>query len=122
MRHKDHYRTLGVDRNASEEEIQNAIHMLARRYPERWGKTDYPETVNHEDLGDLGLTDQQVDDLVALMSAFTDRSLLTKDVREGGAFPVAPAGTPTTESMKLEFPDWTQYLHPAHPRPRVQAN
>jgi len=44
--------------------------------PERWGKTDYPATVNHEDMGDLGLSDEEVADLVALMDAFTDRNLL----------------------------------------------
>jgi hypothetical protein len=32
VRQKDHYRTLGVDRTATEEEIQDAFHMLARRY------------------------------------------------------------------------------------------
>ncbi len=37
--------------------------------PKRWGPTDYPETVNHDDMGKLGLTDQQIDDLVSLLSA-----------------------------------------------------
>ena len=81
--------------------------------PKRWAPTDYPETVNHDDMGKLGLTDQQIDDLVSLMSAFTDRSLL--EMKSGQTFPVAPPGTPTTDEKRLFFPDWTQRLHPAFP-------
>ena len=33
--------------------------------PARWGETDYPETVNREDMGDLQPTDEEVADLVA---------------------------------------------------------
>ncbi len=69
--------------------------------PERWGVTDYPETVNHEDMGDLGLTDQEVDDLVALMEAFTDRNLL--ELKEGEVLPKVPAGVPSTEERKAFF-------------------
>lgn len=81
--------------------------------PDRWGGTDYPETVNHDDSGDLGLTDQEVADLTALMSAFTDRSLL--EMREGAIFPGAPEDIPSTKERKLYFPDWTHRLHPAFP-------
>lgn len=84
--------------------------------PKRWGPTHYPKTVNREDLGNLGLTDQQVADLTALMHAFTDRSLLSEAVIKGRAFPKAPPGVPSTEQMKLRFPDWTHRLHPAFPR------
>jgi cytochrome c peroxidase len=69
--------------------------------PQRWGVTDYPETVNHEDMGDLGLTDQEVTDLVALMDAFTDRNLL--EIREGDMLPKVPAGVPSTEERKAFF-------------------
>lgn len=69
--------------------------------PERWGVTNYPETVNHEDMGDLGLTDQEVDDLVALMDAFTDRSLL--EMKEGDLFPKVPDGVPETEERRAFF-------------------
>ena len=82
--------------------------------PERWEPTDYPETVNHEDMGNLGLNDQQVEDLVALMSAFTDRSLLR--MKPAQIFPQAPPGVPTTESRKLFFPDWTHRADPSFPR------
>ncbi len=80
---------------------------------ERWGATDYPETVNREDMGKLNLTDQQVKDLVALMSAFTDQSLLQR--QPGQIFPDTPSDVPSTAARRLFFPDWTQRLHPAFP-------
>ena len=63
--------------------------------PERWGKTDFPETVNHDDMGDLKLTDQEVDDLVALMHTFTDKNLL--EMKEGDELTKTPEGVPSTE-------------------------
>ena len=81
--------------------------------PARWGPTDYPETVNRQDMGNLGLTDQQIEDLVALMHAFTDRSLLDRKPEQ--IFPAAPSKTPTTQEKRLHFPDWTHRLHPAFP-------
>jgi cytochrome c peroxidase len=81
--------------------------------PDRWGPTDYPDTVNHDNMGNLELTEQQVDDLTALMHAFTDRSLL--NMKDGALFPDVPDGVPTTKEKKLYFPDWTHRLHPAFP-------
>ncbi len=78
--------------------------------PHRWGETDYPDTVNREDMGDLGLTDQQVEDLTALMDAFTDRSLL--EMEPGDRLPRARPGTPSTEARKNYFPDWSHRLDP----------
>ncbi|MEN8865063.1 MAG: cytochrome c peroxidase [Akkermansiaceae bacterium] len=69
--------------------------------PERWGVTNYPGTVNHEDMGDLGLTDQEVDDLVALMDAFTDRNLV--EIPKGQVFPDVPPGVPPTEERRAFF-------------------
>lgn len=77
--------------------------------PERWGKTEYPETVNHEDLGDLKLTDEQIEDLTALMDAFTDRTLLRQQT-SGEKFPDAPADIPPTDEIRLVFPDWSYHL------------
>ncbi|MFT5857634.1 MAG: cytochrome c peroxidase [Verrucomicrobiales bacterium] len=82
--------------------------------PQRWGATDYPETVNHDDMGNLELTDQQVADLTALMDAFTDRSLLK--MTDGQLFPEVPDDVPSSVSMKYYFPDWTHRLDPAFPR------
>jgi cytochrome c peroxidase len=78
--------------------------------PGRWGATDYPETVNKEDMGDLGLTDQQVADLTELMAAFTDRTLL--EMKKGQKFPAVRPGTPTSHEKRLAFPGWTHRLHP----------
>lgn len=84
--------------------------------PQRWGTTDYPETVNHTDSGNLGLTDQEVDDLVALMDAFTDRSILAMKER-GDTFPIAPPGTPDSWKMRAYFPDWNHAVPPLPPHP-----
>ena len=81
--------------------------------PPRWPKTDYPETVNHDDMGDLGLSEQEIDELLAFLKTLSDRSLLKKPKEQ--LFPNAPAGTPSTLDRKLYFPDWTHRLHPAFP-------
>jgi cytochrome c peroxidase len=78
--------------------------------PARWGKTDFPETVNHDDMGDLKLTDQEVDDLVALMHTFTDKNLL--EMKEGDELPKTPEGVPSTESRKAFFQNWPRLVDP----------
>jgi len=78
--------------------------------PERWGKTDFPETVNHDDMGDLKLTDQEVDDLVALMHTFTDKNLL--EMKEGDELPKAPEGVPSTESRRAFFQNRPRLVDP----------
>ncbi|MCH1508928.1 MAG: c-type cytochrome [Akkermansiaceae bacterium] len=78
--------------------------------PKRWGKTDFPETVNHDDMGDLKLTDQEVDDLVALMHTFTDKNLL--EMREGDELPKTPEGVPSTESRKAFFQNRPRLVDP----------
>ncbi|MCF6341075.1 MAG: c-type cytochrome [Sulfurimonas sp.] len=40
---------------------------------EAWGKPEVNTTVNSEELGDLGLTDQEEDDIVAFMKTLTDK-------------------------------------------------
>ena len=40
----------------------------SRDIDERWGEPEVPETVNTEEFGNLGLTDTEIDDLVALMA------------------------------------------------------
>ena len=78
--------------------------------PERWGKTDFPETVNHDDMGDLKLTDQEVDDLVALMHTFTDKNLL--EMKVGDELPKTPEGVPSTESRKAFFQNRPRLVDP----------
>jgi cytochrome c peroxidase len=92
--------------NGSVATLREVIEFYNKRdlEPERWGATDYPETVNHEDMGNLGLTDQEVTDLTALMDAFSDRSLLQRKPEE--IFPQAPPDTPSSWKMRASFPDW----------------
>lgn len=99
--------------NGSIATLQEVMEFYNKRDLEakRWGPTDYPETVNREDMGKLNLTDQQVKDLVALMSAFTDRSVA--EFKPDQLFPKPPKGIPSTASKRLYFPDWTHRLHPA---------
>ena len=89
--------------NGSIRTLKEVIELYNKRdlEPERWGVTNYPRTVNHEDMGDLGLTDQEVDDLVALLAAFTDQNLL--EIPEGNLFPQIPLGVPQTEERKAFF-------------------
>jgi cytochrome c peroxidase len=76
--------------------------------PARWGVTDYPKTVNHDDLGDLGLTDEEITDLLNFLHAFTDHSLENKTT----LFPIPPKSTPSTHSLELHFPDYTHRQDP----------
>ena len=78
----------------------------------RWTKTDFPKTVNRDDLGDLKLSDSEIDEIVAFLHCFTDRNL--KQINKKSVFPEAPPGTPTSESKKLFFPVWTHRLHPCY--------
>jgi cytochrome c peroxidase len=89
--------------NGSIETLKEVMEFYNKRdlEPERWGVTNYPETVNHEDMGNLELTEQEIDDLVALMDAFTDRNLLK--IPDGKLFPEVPPGVPSTEERKAFF-------------------
>ena len=89
--------------NGSIKSLKEVMEFYNKRdlEPERWGVTNYPETVNHEDMGDLGLTEQEVEDLVALMDAFTDRNLL--EMKAGQQFPTVPPGVPSTKERKAFF-------------------
>ena len=89
--------------NGSLKTIREVIEFYNKRdlEPERWGATDFPESVNHEDLGNLKLSDQQVDDLTALMDAFTDRIFLK--MKPGQVFPAVPKGVPSTAERKAFF-------------------
>ena len=104
--------------NGSIATLQEVMEFYNKRDAEqqRWGRTDYPQTVNHDDMGNLGMSDQQVADLVALMDAFTDQTLL--NMKPGQTFPAVHPGTPTTDDVRLRFPDWTHQLHPAYPGKR----
>ena len=96
--------------NGSIKTLREVLEFYNKRdlEPERWGVTDYPETVNHDDLGDLGLTDKEITNLLDFLHAFTDHSLAKKNT----TFPTPPKSSPSTESIKLNFPDYTHRLDP----------
>lgn len=104
--------------NGSLATLREVVDFYNRRdvEPERWGATDYPETVNRVDLGDLKLSDQEAADLTALMEAFTDRSVLRMRER-GERYPEVVPGTPGSWKMRSYFPDWNHAAPPLPPHP-----
>ncbi len=107
--------------NGSVATLREVIEFYNRRdlETERWGPTDYPETVNRTDLGNLGLSDEEVTDLTALMEAFTDRSLLEMRKR-GEPFPTPPPRTRETWKMRAYFPDWLHHMPPPPDQPQPE--
>ena len=97
--------------NGSIKTLKEVVEFYNKRdiEPERWGKTDFPETVNKEDMGDLKLTDQEVEDLTSFLHTFTDQHLL--DLKEG-EFPITPPGVPSTESRKAFFQNRPRLIDP----------
>jgi|GEM_PF-4824314 len=61
-------------------------------------------------MGDLKLTDQEVDDLVALMHAFTDKNL--SGMKECDGLPKALEGVPLTESRRAFFQNRPRLVDP----------
>ena len=41
--------------------------------PQRWGETEYPDTINRSELGNLKLSDREIDAIVAFMKTLTDQ-------------------------------------------------
>ncbi|MGI9239442.1 MAG: cytochrome-c peroxidase [Verrucomicrobiales bacterium] len=101
--------------NGSIATLREVIEFHNRRdlEPDRWGPTDYPQTVERVELGDLALTDQQVEDLTALMATFSDRSLLGMGV--GQVIPKTPKDVPTTKSLRHRFPGPTTRANASPP-------
>src|SRR5438132_1512285 len=54
--------------------LKNIVHFYnTRDVPDAgWPKAEVPETVNHDELGDLGMTDREEDDLVAFLLTLSD--------------------------------------------------
>lgn len=109
--------------NGSIASLREVIEFYNRRdkEPHRWDATDYPETVNRTDLGDLGMTGQEVTDLAALMDAFTDRTLLRMRER-GEPFPAVAPATPDSWKMRAYFPDWNHAAPPLPPHPPYRGH
>lgn len=102
--------------NGSMKTLREVIEFYNKRDVEkdRWGKPHFPATVNKDDMGDLKLSEQQVDDLVNLMEAFTDRSL--SKMKKGQLFPEVPAGVPSTEERRAFFTDPPERVDVTLPR------
>lgn len=41
--------------------------------PQRWGETEFPDTINRSELGNLRLSDKEIDAIVAFMKTLTDQ-------------------------------------------------
>jgi cytochrome c peroxidase len=52
--------------------LKQIVHFYNTRDTEFWPAPDYPATVNHEELGNLGLTSKEEDDVVAFMLTLSD--------------------------------------------------
>ncbi|MEN8865219.1 MAG: cytochrome c peroxidase [Akkermansiaceae bacterium] len=96
--------------NGSIKNLREVLEFYNKRdlEPERWGVTDFPETVNHDDLGNLGLTVHEITDLLNFLHSFTDDCLKEKR----SIFPIPPKNTPSTKSLNLRFPDYTHRQDP----------
>lgn len=52
--------------------LWDVVHFYNTRDIGLWPPPEVPETVNKEELGDLGLTNQEMEDIVAFMLTLTD--------------------------------------------------
>jgi cytochrome c peroxidase len=75
-----------------------------------WPPSEVPETVNHDELGDLGLTEDQVDAIVAFLETLTDGYM----VRGGGIIASHEAPAITTQ-VPEEFSLDQNYPNPFNP-------
>ncbi|MEC7409631.1 MAG: cytochrome c peroxidase, partial [Planctomycetota bacterium] len=75
----------------------------------RWKTTDFPNTVNRTDLGNLQLSQKEMDDLIAFLHCFTDRHLNTNASHE--SLNIDPEHAESNHAQSLLFPGWTHRLH-----------
>ncbi len=54
--------------------LKQIVHFYNTRdvAAEGWPAGEVPETVNHDELGNLGMTDKEEDDLVSFLRTLTD--------------------------------------------------
>lgn len=57
--------------------LKEVVHFYNTRdqEPDQFAPADVPETVNHKELGNLGLTDEEEDDLIAFLETLSDISI-----------------------------------------------
>jgi cytochrome c peroxidase len=85
-----------------------------------WAPPEVPETVNHDELGDLGLTDDEVDDIVAFLETLTDGYMLRgRGESVGGEnMPEIASQVPDQFSLAQNYPNpfnpttWISYAIP----------
>ena len=71
-----------------------------------WAPPEVPETVNHDELGDLGLTEEEVDAIVAFLETCTDGYIM----RGGGTIgshdtPAIASQVPNRFSLEQNYPN-----------------
>jgi cytochrome c peroxidase len=53
-------------------DLRSTVQFYNTRDVAEWGEPEVPETVNRDELGNLGLSDEEVDDIVAFLLTLTD--------------------------------------------------
>lgn len=83
--------------NGAFKSLKDVVRFYNRRdkTPEAFGRPDVEENVNHEELGNLGLTDAEEDDVVAFLETLSDGYLPSKPEV---AQPEFPATAPSMAS------------------------
>ncbi|WP_010583510.1 cytochrome-c peroxidase [Schlesneria paludicola] len=63
--------------NGTFKSLKEVVHFYNKRDqdPDHFPPADVPETVNHKELGNLGLTDEEEDDLIAFLGTLSDISI-----------------------------------------------
>jgi len=59
--------------------LKEVVHFYNTRDIEEWPPAEVPENVNTDELGDLGLTDEEEDAIVAFMLTLSDGYKLPKE-------------------------------------------
>jgi cytochrome c peroxidase len=64
--------------NGALKSLKEVVHFYNTRDVEAWPAPEYAETVNHDELGDLGLTNAEENAIVAFMKTLSDGYILPK--------------------------------------------
>jgi cytochrome c peroxidase len=113
-------RNIGMTSPYMHNGIFQTLHQVVDFYNTRdvpeadWPPPEVPETVNHDELGDLGLTDAEVDAIVAFLMTLTDGYVPMEGIASdvGGS-----AGVVVTP---IEFAVGPNYPNPFNPTTTIQ--
>ena len=53
--------------------LTDAVQFYNKRDSGIFGSPEFPDNINHDELGDLHLTDAEVSDIVAFLQTLTDK-------------------------------------------------